>query len=523
MPTYETVIGRFLLPPQTRLGFYSTVPATLPSSARMLLVVADPIDSARLDLTGEIRAIERELSLAPVPRPVETRLLLAATLDDLHRELLGYRPHIIHFCGHASNNALWLRDVEQPSRAIASSSLAGLLAAHESPLSLVVVNACESDEIALTLAEHVACAIGFAATVDDATARTFAVAMYRTLAAGRSVEEAFQQAVAVIQPVAAEAGPRLHCRDGVNPAEITCASAVSVQPSQTALGPRCTPEIGPSPAWDEIREALNRRELVVVAGAGIRTPTGARFWPTLTRALAEYARVCGVHDDILDEITMLIDQHRFTDALSETEHAIGPVEFGHAVERLLDDSADSIPEPALMLAALAPRLRAVLTTNLDRAIERAFAGAWPMVPRATGEIAQRERVIFKLHGTLEQRDTWILTREQYSRAVHGESSLRAAVRAFFRSRMLLFVGYRPMDPDFVHLLDLLEVADTRHPPRHYALIAREHLTGPHRRRMARAGIRPILYELVDGALTRMLGDLENSVEPPRPARRLLIP
>jgi len=46
-----------------------------------------------------------------------------------------------------------------------------------------------------------------------------------------------------------------------------------------------------------------------------------------------------------------------------------------AVAQAIDDPARGPPARAL-LAALAPALRGVVTTNLDRFIERAFSGAW---------------------------------------------------------------------------------------------------------------------------------------------------
>jgi hypothetical protein len=51
---------------------------------------------------------------------------------------------------------------------------------------------------------------------------------------------------------------------------------------------------------------------------------------------------------------------------------LGRYELERAVEKALDDSGREVPAVVTAIAALAPRLRAVLTTNLDRLLEWTF-------------------------------------------------------------------------------------------------------------------------------------------------------
>jgi hypothetical protein len=133
---------------------------------------------------------------------------------------------------------------------------------------------------------------------------------------------------------------------------------------------------------------------------------------------------------------------------------------------------------ARAIAALAPRLRAVLTTNIDHLLERAFAGRWPTLLRATGYIAQRRGFILKLHGTLLDRSSWVFTREEYDRAIFADPNLHGAFTALFHAVTLLFVGYGLADDDFDLHLGRVRAFSGAQPPRHFALVPADSVT-PH--------------------------------------------
>jgi NAD-dependent SIR2 family protein deacetylase len=119
--------------------------------------------------------------------------------------------------------------------------------------------------------------------------------------------------------------------------------------------------------------------------------------------LSEHAQALDVPPVHLQEITELAASRQYINALSALKVCLGASAFCTFVERHLDDARAAEPNVARAIAALAPRLRAVLTTNIDHLLERAFTGRWPTLPRATGDIADRKRFILKLHGTLLER------------------------------------------------------------------------------------------------------------------------
>ncbi|MFT3771693.1 MAG: SIR2 family protein [Minicystis sp.] len=257
-----------------------------------------------------------------------------------------------------------------------------------------------------------------------------------------------------------------------------------------------------------------------------RRRPGCRAGSASWKLLAERARVTRRADaDALAEIADLAAHAEYIDALSAAKAALGPSEFGAVVEQHLDDALADDPGIAKAIAALAPKLRAVLTTNIDHLLERAFAGKWPAIARATGDVARREKVILKLHGTLLERATWVFTREEYDRAMYADPNLSAAFSALFHACPILFVGYGLKDDDFDHLLGRVRAFAGLQPPRHFALVDAKEVTPYRRKRLEDGGVRLIPYENPDGrhrAVVEILRDIP-APPPKRPAVQAAVP
>src|SRR6185437_12194668 len=108
----------------------------------------------------------------------------------------------------------------------------------------------------------------------------------------------------------------------------------------------------------------------------------------------------------IDELCALAAEPRLPEAFSAARLLLGP-EYQGEIEKALGGSAPPIPAVVEAIAALAPKLSAVLTVNLDRLLDRAFRGEWPTFDRAVPDLGQRRCFILKLHGTIERRATWV--------------------------------------------------------------------------------------------------------------------
>lgn len=261
------------------------------------------------------------------------------------------------------------------------------------------------------------------------------------------------------------------------------------------------------PALDELRDAYRAGNLVLLVGRGVSVAAGLPSWAQLVEHLVERARTAQVEASRLDEIADLSRRRQFIEALSAAKHALGKAEFCSVVEQRLKDRSFKPPPVARAVAALTPHLHAVLTTNLDHLLERALGGDWPMLARATDDIAQRSQFILKLHGTLLDRSTWVLTRDEYDRALYADPKLEAAFSALVRARTLLFVGYDIADDSLDPILARARVFAGDQSPRHFALVEEEAVTPYRGAALEAAGVRLIAYPNVDGkhaALTKAL-------------------
>lgn len=267
-------------------------------------------------------------------------------------------------------------------------------------------------------------------------------------------------------------------------------------------------------AYRELRDHYAEGNVVAFVGAGTSLPSGLPSWRVLLDRLLEHARIEELISPAADaEIVDYIKHGYYIDAMSALRHPMGNVEFSSFIRRELNDR-DIEPSPlAHALAHLHGRLRAVLTTNIDRLLERAFPQSWSPLVRPTGDLAQQRNVIVKLHGTLDGPDKWIFTREQYEDAYYNHPTYRSYFSTMLHAYHMMFVGYGLDDGDFNQLLASIRATSRNQPPRHFAFIDAASIRPDRRRKLQDAGIRIISYRVQDGdhsELTQLVRELDQS-------------
>lgn len=149
--------------------------------------------------------------------------IFAASLDDLGNVYTA-RPTIIHFGGHGDDRTLlFVRDQEllADTVPVTADRLARILREFPEPVSLCVFNTCDSAAIAQALvgANVVDFAIGWKGKVPDPVAIGFAERLYRHIANGLSLGQAFGIAEACSFTGTAAIQAVLLCRNGLEPRE----------------------------------------------------------------------------------------------------------------------------------------------------------------------------------------------------------------------------------------------------------------------------------------------------------------
>ncbi|MCA9705710.1 MAG: SIR2 family protein [Myxococcales bacterium] len=243
-----------------------------------------------------------------------------------------------------------------------------------------------------------------------------------------------------------------------------------------------------SPVPEGLREALEQGTLIVCTGPGVATSAGLGPREGLAAALLRAAleREPGLD---ADGIRAAIASGRCAEALDSLQHVLG-AQYHPIVEGCLSDQGHPVPPVATALASLAGRLRAIYTVTLDRLVERALGGRWPSFATPRSDLAQRRRVVFKLRGTLEFRQSWVLTHEQERREFGPSSVRRQLLEAAYRAHHLLLIGFAADDPELRLLCGAFPAQDGAQAPSHF--VALESCTPDQRRQLEGHGLQVVV-------------------------------
>lgn len=273
--------GPLALDPGIRLvrGHGASEAWSTPERLRVLLVTANP-GSARFAplawLDSETRAIESMFDRAPTPW-VEFQAVHDAVPVVLERKIREFRPHVIHFSGHAelrvSKGGIVLQGATAGSDIfLLADDLAQWLSGGETRL--IVFAACDtagaSHAVAETLFRRgIPAVVGMQAPVQDACQPTFARAFYGALLEGAPVDEAMAEARQAIQGAGgAWAIPALFL-SGEPTSLIERPSSIRRRTNPTNLPPLDRPLVGRDEERARLVQLLREgRRLVTLTGVG---------------------------------------------------------------------------------------------------------------------------------------------------------------------------------------------------------------------------------------------------------------
>jgi len=185
----------------------------------ILFLSANPWTTSRILVDEEAREIFNKLQEGPNRERFVLHKHVAIKPSDVQRLLMTYRPHIVHFSGHASKkHKIILGGVPGRGKQIEREALVEVLALYRKHLRLVFLNACFTRAQARSLSGVIDYSIGAREPIGDKEGVAFAGAFYRALGFGKSVTEAFDSAMAemALMKMKRARGLELFVRDGVS-------------------------------------------------------------------------------------------------------------------------------------------------------------------------------------------------------------------------------------------------------------------------------------------------------------------
>ncbi|MFS8104662.1 hypothetical protein LFM09_46925 [Lentzea alba] len=196
-----------------------------PKSEKLRILMLGASPEGDLRITREHSRIRKAVETSLHRDQVEFDLRLSATRQDLQEGIVKFRPHIVHFSGHGSEQLISFEDDVDEFHAgvvVTASAFASVCAATDDPPTLIVFNACHTASTADSLVERFApAAVGMKDGIEDGDALAYAAALYSSIANGQSLLAAHAAGKAGIEVIGGEHElPYLALGSGVDPAAV---------------------------------------------------------------------------------------------------------------------------------------------------------------------------------------------------------------------------------------------------------------------------------------------------------------
>jgi hypothetical protein len=160
----------------------------------VLLLSANPLNSkAQLALDEEVRGIREVLKRTKGVVKVKLIDRWAVRPGDILQYLNDHRVDVMHFSGHGCDGMIF-SDGNHGEVVLTTRALNSLFRHVKGHVKFTVLNYCDSIDDARIAAAHLGYAIGMRRPIGDDCAAVFSAGLYRALAAGKSIPNAFKEA-----------------------------------------------------------------------------------------------------------------------------------------------------------------------------------------------------------------------------------------------------------------------------------------------------------------------------------------
>lgn len=234
-------------------------------------------------------------------------------------------------------------------------------------------------------------------------------------------------------------------------------------------------------AIKEIKEAISEKRAGIFVGAGASQGSGLPGWAGLLNELiTELKGQPGVSTQTVTDCESLATDPSKALVLAQILKTELGKTFSDFIERRFTDT--SIKPNSIHQTLVDIEWRAIVTTNYDRLIERAYAKRYagdddiPVLlydnaPRIASNYRRCKNFILKAHGDARERpEQIVLTEQDYRKIIHAEIGYQSILQSLFTTTSFLFVGCSLSDPDLRLLLGFLHSAFHGDTPTCYALV-----------------------------------------------------
>ncbi len=169
------------------------------SKLKILFVGADFSSRGDFSIPQEFAKIRNAIENAALGNSLELAHDLTLKPEELQHLLCIHQPAMFHFSGHFDESGrMYLNDDNKPYHTVELDALNEVFRVHGKSIRCAFLNACNSANVSKILIRHVDCIIAMRGRVTVKTALIFTSSLYDAIGAGRSIQDAFDQARAEI-------------------------------------------------------------------------------------------------------------------------------------------------------------------------------------------------------------------------------------------------------------------------------------------------------------------------------------
>lgn len=172
-------------------GLWSVALPQPSSQVRLLFLGASAFPEWDFKISDEIEAIRTSLQRSDYGTRFTLKTVERADQARFWEETLLYRPHILHFAGHAQESGELFVHGTHGHATLPLNALLEFFAALRPDLQCMTFNACNSVGLARRIADTFGCTIGIVGNVSNGSCIGFSQQFYLALSHGRSIRSAF--------------------------------------------------------------------------------------------------------------------------------------------------------------------------------------------------------------------------------------------------------------------------------------------------------------------------------------------
>ena len=189
----------------------------IPEKIVVLFLASNPIDQQQLRLDEEARAISEMIRKSKHRDSVKFETCWAVQPIDLLQAINEFKPSIIHFSGHGSDNdEIIFQTNDGKTKIVSKEAIVQTMMASSDGIRLVFFNTCYSKNQAEAVSAYVEATIGMNTSIGDEAARIFSSQFYSSIGFGFSVKKSFEQARALLmlENISEDETPELFIKEG---------------------------------------------------------------------------------------------------------------------------------------------------------------------------------------------------------------------------------------------------------------------------------------------------------------------